>query len=113
MAGFERDKAAAVLAEVMDERKRQHTRWGEQNMEDGTGPDLFWDSDHDTAAQSVSAWHQYNTEHAGSLTYRDVLLEEVAEAMAEDDPARLRAELVHVAAVAVQWIEAIDRRLPC
>lgn len=33
-----------------------------------------------------------------------------AEALAESDPARLRAELVQVAAVAVCWIEAIDRR---
>lgn len=37
-------------------------------------------------------------------TSPDVLVEEVAEALAEGDPARLRRELVQVAAVTVQWI---------
>ena len=39
-----------------------------------------------------------------------VLLEEVLEAMHEDDVERLRAELVQVAAVAVRWIGALDAR---
>lgn len=30
--------------------------------------------------------------------------------MAEKDPVNLRAELIQVAAVAVAWVEAIDRR---
>ena len=41
-----------------------------------------------------------------------ILMEEVGEAaraVLEDDPARLREELVQVAAVAVQWIEQVDR----
>jgi hypothetical protein len=39
-----------------------------------------------------------------------VLDEEVWEAFAESDPAKLRAELVQVAAVAFRWIEALDAR---
>ena len=35
---------------------------------------------------------------------------EVAEALAETSPARLRVELVQVAAVCVQWLEALGRR---
>lgn len=50
-------------------------------------------------------------EHGG-LTWRHILAEEMFEALAESDPAKLRAELVQVAAVAVQWVEAIDRRMP-
>jgi hypothetical protein len=38
-------------------------------------------------------------------------MEEVREAMAESDPAKLRVELVQVAAVSVAWIEALDRRM--
>jgi hypothetical protein len=41
-------------------------------------------------------------------TWRLVLAEEVAEAFAETDPARLREELIQVAATAVRWVEAID-----
>ena len=36
--------------------------------------------------------------------------EEVAEAFAESDPARLREELIQVAALAVSWVEKIDAR---
>ncbi|WPM94355.1 hypothetical protein VG1_CDS0031 [Arthrobacter phage Cupello] len=45
-----------------------------------------------------------------SITGPNILLEEVFEATAEEDPATLRKELVQVAAVTAQWIEAIDRR---
>ena len=45
----------------------------------------------------------------GQCTWLHILREEVFEAFAEDDPAKLRAELIQVAAVAVQWVEAIDR----
>ena len=74
----------AVPRPVMDavaELTRQHQKWGEQNHADGA-----------TASGTASCW------------------EEVFEAFAEDDPKLLRAELVQVAAVALQWADAIDRR---
>lgn len=46
----------------------------------------------------------------GYGTWADILLEEVAEALAEDTPAKVRAELIQVAAVAVKFIDAIDRQ---
>ncbi|MER6951259.1 hypothetical protein ABT294_45315 [Nonomuraea sp. NPDC000554] len=46
----------------------------------------------------------------GELSWRHILHEEVLEAFAEDDPELLRAELVQVAAVAVKWVQALDRR---
>jgi hypothetical protein len=45
-----------------------------------------------------------------ACTWSAILLEEVFEAMAEDDPERLQKELVQVAAVAVAWIEALNQR---
>lgn len=49
--------------------------------------------------------------NAGHQSHPHILIEEVAEAMAElDDPEKLRAELMQVAAVCVDWIEMIDRR---
>jgi hypothetical protein len=44
-----------------------------------------------------------------TLTWADILEEEIAEALAESDPVKLRAELVQSGAVIVAWIEAIDR----
>lgn len=93
-----------VLAEVAAERARQDDTWGEQNHPDGVGgPDAEWAAVH-------ARMRCHYRDRAGGLTWRDVLDEEVAEAYAETDPAKLRAELVQVAAVAVAWIEAIDRR---
>jgi hypothetical protein len=49
----------------------------------------------------------------GEVTWFDILLEEVAElleAIVTRDPATIRGEAAQVAAVAVGWIEAIDRR---
>jgi hypothetical protein len=93
-----------VLADVADERTRQDDRWGEQNHPDGTGAPEFGELA-DRAKQQYE-----DAARDGSVTWTNVLLEEVAEAFAESDPARLREELIQVAAVAVAWAECIDRR---
>ena len=94
-----------VIHEVYAERVAQEAKWGEQNHPDGTS----WD---DWAFQRDYARTECDTAHqAGEGTWRHILLEEVLEAFAEDDPDKLRAELIQVAAVAVAWVEAIDRRL--
>lgn len=49
-------------------------------------------------------------EDVGQVTWADVLAEETAEAISEEDPAKLRAELVQVASVATRWIASLDRR---
>lgn len=96
----------SVLAEVRAERERQHARWGEQNLPDGTGSEQQRQAAvnaKDLCARVVAT---------GRLTWVVVLAEEVCEALGESDPERLRAELIQVAAVAVQWVEALDRRRP-
>lgn len=45
----------------------------------------------------------------GRGTAAHVLEEEFWEAMCEEDPVALRAELVQVAAVACKWIEKLDK----
>jgi DNA-binding PucR family transcriptional regulator len=97
------DGIMAVLAEVAAERRRQDARWGEQNHPDGAGP---------AYAEEASRRREEceRAAEAGQLTWRHILLEEVAEAGAEHEPKRLREELIQVAAVAVAWAEAIDRR---
>lgn len=78
----------SALEDVWDERDRQDEKWGEQNHLD--------------------------------LTWNAILMEEVGEAAQEvlttafgaaaKGHGDLREELVQVAAVAIAWIEAIDRR---
>lgn len=103
---------AGVLAEVAAERARQDAKWGEQNHPDGTGRNVPWSvgvgrmSD---LAERAKAVTDTGLRH-GTVTWQDITLEEVLEAFAESDPARLRTELIQLAAVATQWAEAIDRR---
>lgn len=106
-----------ILKEVWLERRAQDDVWGEQNWIDGTGISwvehlvpFFWREDR--ANQIVSlARAQYQRElDSGKSTWRGIALEEIAEAFAETDPEKLRAELVQCAAVFVNWIGAIDRR---
>ncbi len=93
-----------VLSEVLAERIRQDERWGEQNHPDGTGS-LTQVIEADKAREGCKAAFD-----RGDGTWMHVLIEETFEAFAEGDPTKLRTELVQVAAVAVAWIEAIDRR---
>lgn len=103
-----------ILAEVNLERLAQDKRWGEQNHPDGTGRRIQVTNDANSAAWKMAELARAATQRAaadGTVTWMQVLREEVAEAFAESDPGALRGELVQVAAVCVAWVEAIDRRL--
>lgn len=93
-----------VLSEVLAERIRQDDRWGEQNHPDGTGA-LSQVLEADKAREGCKAAFA-----RGEGTWMHVLIEEVFEVFAEEDPSKVRTELLQVAAVAVAWVEAIDRR---
>ena len=96
--------SARVLEEVSRERVAQQAKWGEQNHPDGTGLPH-------AAHKPIRAQRDCEAAFAnGRGTWRHILIEEVAEAEAESDRTRLREELIQVAAVAVAWVEAIDRR---
>lgn len=104
-----------VLRDVLAERGRQDARWGRQDHPQGTGPDtrpLGLVPYHAVTASAQSEhFRRMATIRSASerLTWADILLEETFEAFAEDDPEKLRAELVQVAAVAVAMIESLDR----
>jgi hypothetical protein len=105
-----------LLDEVATELAAQDARWGVQSHPDGTGPyslPLVATSPHRVAHSLVKSAQRANDAdvEAGSLTWRGILLEEVLEAFAEPaGSATLRAELVQVAAVAAQWVAALDRK---
>ncbi|GLY55369.1 hypothetical protein [Lentzea sp. NBRC 102530] len=95
-----------ALKQVHEERARQDARWGEQNhpyRSPLTG--LDWCRD------SVEYWQAANAVRVeiGQLAWDGILLEEVFEALAEQDSDRRIEELTQVAAVAVAMIEAIKR----
>jgi len=119
--------SVTAFHDVLAERARQDAKWGQQNHADGTGPlsqPLYSPHsviDEEYPAVRLASLFQTRCERRFAIdrtargadpagTWTDIFLEEVFEALAEDDPAKLRAELVQSVAVGVAWIEAIDRR---
>lgn len=110
------DPLLRVLDEVGGERARQDAKWGQQNHQDGTGDDrhLFRTRSRETYG-TLCYLARSMCQHAaeqGNVTFADIFMEEVFEALAESDPAKLRTELIQSAAVLVAWVEAMDRREP-
>jgi hypothetical protein len=95
---------AKFAADVDDERHAQLAKWGDQRHPDGTGGPVM-----KSRADEVRRQCQYLADNGGA-DWRSILLEEVFEALAEDDASRLRTELVQAAAVISAWIYDIDQR---
>ena len=112
-----------VLLDVVQERRRQDQKWGEQNHGDGFNlrldaaihDDVFFDLEHAT----VRDFGDYVERAGRSLledgvaavdTWAGILLEEVGEALTTPSREELRKKLIQVAAVCVAWVEDLDRR---
>jgi hypothetical protein len=117
----ERVATRTVLAELEQERRNQDAKWGEQNHPVRWPESTYEDRLHYLAQAEL--WKKRNAERvrlaneAGATPDRNcswdgILLEEVYEALAEGDPAAIRAELVQAGAVIVAMIESLDRNWP-
>lgn len=98
------------FARLIDtERQAQLTKWGDQHHRDGSSTYTNVSLCADLAEQM----RKVNADPA-ELSWTTILLEEVYEAGAETDPAKIRAELIQVAAVCAAWIADIEQRpRPC
>lgn len=93
-----------ILDEILAERVRQTRLHGDQShLPNGTSAGFAVNAQH---ARHVC---DLKTER-GELTFRHILMEEVWEAVSATTDPEFRTELVQVAAVCVQIIEAIDGR---
>lgn len=81
---------AHVLEEVEIERVRQDSKWGKQNCHDFEWVSILGE-EFGEAAREANEANFVSGKNRGNF-------------------AKLRAELIQVAAVAVAWVEAIDRR---
>ncbi|MFE1550602.1 hypothetical protein [Streptomyces sp. NPDC058718] len=95
----------AFAEEIDSERQAQLAKFGDQKHPDGTG---IAPEQTKLANNARAMCQQVFAEGRGDWAH--VLFEEVREALAESDPAKLRAELIQVAAVCAAWIYDIDRR---
>lgn len=97
------ESQADVLEDLLGERDRQDLKFGEQSHNDGTGPQFVG-----LANSARNACDRAFDQGRG--TWLHILREEFYEAASETDPDALRAELLQVAAVAVAWVQHLDRR---
>lgn len=103
----ERPTTLGVLEDVARERDRQDAKWGEQNHADGSDQMVRGWTWQEIGVEWVVVAHEALGRNP---TWSAILVEEVGEALQTDNPAKLRAELIQVAAVAVAWVECIDQR---
>jgi hypothetical protein len=94
-----------IFDAVQDERDRQDQKWGaDRHQPDGTG------RIHDEALALSAKYVTSEHTRAGTVTWRDILWEEVLEAFAETEWSKLREELIQSMAVIAAWIEDGDGR---
>lgn len=94
-----------LLAWVAREMRRQDEKFGDQTHHpDHTGTDV--DKANLSDARSLVSL----LEGTSRFGWKYILFEEVYEAFAESDPARLSEELIQVAAVCCQWAKALGER---
>ena len=95
-------RTSEVLEEVQQERIVQHAKFGQPDWPDGL---LSWSrAAHRARNRCQEAFA------LGRGTWRHILEEEFCEALCAESDENLRDELIQVAAVAVAWVESIDRR---
>lgn len=91
-----------LFQELIGEMISAGMKFGDQlDLPSGTEKRLKFSADRARALCKSKA-------ESGDVTWRDILTEEFQEAICEEDPERLRAELYQVAAVALRWIIAVD-----
>lgn len=103
-----------ILTDVLNEIIRQDEKWGP----DRTHPDVYPTLSPDVDPvwyhmYEPMSWYKRMTDaraQDGTVSWADILLEEVAEALDETDSEKRIAELTQVAAVALQWINDIRLR---
>ena len=96
---------AKIFAEISAERDRQDViHPGTTQIPDGTGGGGY------ETREAIAKHSCDRATREGRLTHAHVFEEEAAEVMAATDPVKLRKELIQVAAVAVKWVEELDRR---
>ena len=104
-----------TLTAVQDEMDRLDAKWGTgRSLPDvdpfaaklGVNPVEFHFTTVHSAADGQLACD--TAAHFGSVAWAHILVEEVAEAIEETDPARRIVELVQVAAVCMQWVKDLE-----
>jgi hypothetical protein len=110
-------RTPTVFDEIQAERARQDAKWGQQDHP-SIPPILAdrhptrWCEEYEIPTEERAKFMCQTAAKRGECTFTHIAVEELSEAVECKDDAERRGELVQLAAVIVQWIQAIDRRAP-
>ena len=93
-----------IAKEIEAERKQKDEKFGEQNYQVRVSLTEIPGFDH-----ALEYFRKQNSNPL-KITWHTIIMEEVSKAFAETDFVKMREEMIHVAAIAVQIIEYLDRR---
>ncbi len=93
------------ILRVLNERRRQDEKWGEQNHNDYYWLGILGEEFGEAAKALIE--NALDSREPYQPTVADPFVHEVLQ---RRETADLEKELLHVAAVAVAWLEAIERR---
>jgi hypothetical protein len=96
------EELSAILEGIVKERERQDKKFGVHDHPNGTGEKYAHEREY---WKGVCDHNFRNGKPAWSL----ILLEEVYEALSEEDPDKLYDELIQVASVCAAWCASISR----
>lgn len=107
-----------IFVMILNERFNQEKKWGQQNHPSvlvhprGNAPRTPAERcrAHGIPDEEATKGTRARMAKEGHLTWTDIALEELAEAVSEPNDKLRRIELIQLAAVIVAWIECIDRR---
>lgn len=99
----DQDSLLPVYQQIKAERDRQDEQWGESNHASGTGIQYIDDA-------NIARIMLDCANIQGEETWQIILRKWFFKAVSSPDSTTLRKRLVQVAAVAVAWIECIDRK---
>lgn len=118
MTGKEKLTVTEVLNEVLKERIKQHSKWGEQNHP-CLDQVLLNRNGSCTPQRMCMEYEIPNEKRAKDMcdiafkreqgTWAHIAVEEMSEVVSAFDIHKRREELIQLAAVCVAWVEKIDR----
>lgn len=113
-----------AIRDLIEERRKQDEKWGVQNHPDfysWVGGVMDGETSREAGRRRCRALGIPTEEEAreallksaqrNNTNWAQILLEEVSEAISAD-PDAIRDELIQVAAVAIAWVECLDRQEP-
>ena len=98
-----------IIEEILEERKRQDAKWGVQNHNIINYKEANHLQYYGLPSELTAKFNCENAAKEGNLTWGDIVVEELVEALNAKNYKDMREELIQCGAVILAMIESLDR----